>query len=129
MTKLLTIDDLDIQRMTVLVRVDFNSPVDPEEKRVLDNTRIREHLETIRELSDKGSKVVVISHQDRPGDPDFISLEQHAEILGRMLGREVEYVDDLCTRDGIKKASETWREDILRSNFQRHRGVFCILIP
>jgi len=96
MSKLLTLDDVSVEGKTVLVRVDFNSPVDPETKNLLDDTRIRAHGETtIKELSEKGAKVVILAHQGRPGDPDFIPLKQHAEKLREILGKPVKYVDDL----------------------------------
>jgi 3-phosphoglycerate kinase len=88
MPRFLTIDDFEFQNRVTLVRVDFNSPVDPETKKILEDVRIRAHGETtIRELVHKGAKVVVLAHQGRPGDPDFISMEQHAKILGEILGR------------------------------------------
>ncbi|MCD6240332.1 phosphoglycerate kinase, partial [Candidatus Bathyarchaeota archaeon] len=60
MPKFLTLDDFDVKDKTVLVRVDFNSPVDPETKKVLSDTRIRAHGETtIKELAEKGAKVVI----------------------------------------------------------------------
>ena len=95
MTEFLTLDDVDVSGKTVLVRVDFNSPIDPETKKIIDDTRIRMHAETIRELLEKGAKVVVLSHQGRPGQPDFIPLKQHAEILEKVLGRLVKFVDDV----------------------------------
>jgi len=96
MPKFLTLDDFDVRDKTVLVRVDFNSPVDPETKKVLSDTRIRAHGETtIKELAEKGAKVVILAHQGRPGEPDFISLEQHAQILGSILGKPVKFVDDV----------------------------------
>ncbi len=96
MPKFLTLDDFDVKDKTVLVRVDFNSPVDPETKKVLSDTRIRAHGETtIKELAEKGAKVVILAHQGRPGEPDFISLEQHAQILGNILGKPVKFVDDV----------------------------------
>ncbi|MBS7648951.1 phosphoglycerate kinase, partial [Candidatus Bathyarchaeota archaeon] len=79
-----------------LVRVDFNSAVDPQTKKIIDDTRIRAHGETtIKELSERGAKVVVLAHQGRPGDPDFIPLEQHAQILGRVLSKPVKFVNDV----------------------------------
>ena len=96
MPKFLTLDDFDVRDKTVLVRVDFNSPVDPETKKVLSDTRIRAHGETtIKELAEKGAKVVILAHQGRPGEPDFISLEQHAQMLGSILGKPVKFVDDV----------------------------------
>jgi len=96
MVKYLTLDDVSVKDKLVLVRVDFNSPVDPESKKVLDDTRIRAHGETtIKELAEKGAKVVVLAHQGRKGSPDFIPLKQHAEILGKILDKPVKYVDDL----------------------------------
>jgi len=96
MVKFLTLDDVDVSGKTVIVRPDFNVPIDPETGRILDDTRIRAHAETIRELAEKGAKVVVIAHQGRPGEPDFTeSLEEHAKALERALGRPVKYVHDL----------------------------------
>jgi len=86
-----SIDKLSTAGKSVLVRVDFNSPMDPATGRILDDGRIRGHTETIRELDD--AVAVLISHQSRPGRADFTTLESHAERLSRALGREVEYVD------------------------------------
>ncbi|MEM1514465.1 MAG: phosphoglycerate kinase [Candidatus Bathyarchaeia archaeon] len=96
MPKFLTLDDFDVKDKVVLVRVDFNSPVDPQTKKIIDDTRIRAHGETtIKELSERGAKVVILAHQGRPGDPDFIPLQQHAEILSKILGKPVKYVNDV----------------------------------
>lgn len=107
MPKISTMEDFDFRGKTVLVRVDFNSPVDPQTKRVLDDTRIRAHAETtIRELMEKGARVVILAHQGRPGEPDFIPLQQHAEILGKILGKPVKYVNDVFN----EKAQQAIRE-------------------
>jgi phosphoglycerate kinase len=96
MAKFMTLDDVKVKDKTVLVRVDFNSPVAPETRRVLEDARIRAHAETtIKELSQKGAKVVILAHQGRKGDSDFIPLKQHAEILSKILRKPVKYVDDL----------------------------------
>ncbi|UCC34099.1 MAG: phosphoglycerate kinase [Candidatus Bathyarchaeota archaeon] len=95
MPDFLTIDDFNFKDKTTLIRVDFNSPIDPETNRILDDTRIRVHGETIRELAEKGAKVVILAHQGRPGEPDFIPLKQHAELLGRVLSKPVKYVNDI----------------------------------
>ena len=93
--KIKVIDDFDVKGKTTLVRVDFNSPVDPKTKKILDDSRLKVHAGTILTLSNKGAKVVVMSHQGRPGDEDFIPLKQHAEILSKIIKKDVKYVDDV----------------------------------
>jgi len=96
MPKFLTIDDFDLKNKTVLVRVDFNSPLDPNTKKVLDDTRIRAHADaTIKELVKKGAKIVILAHQGRPGDAEFIDLDQHAALLGKALNMHVQHVNDV----------------------------------
>jgi phosphoglycerate kinase len=96
MAKYLTLDDVKVKNKVVLLRVDFNSPVDPNSKKVLDDVRIRAHGETtIKELAEKGAKVVILAHQGRKGDADFIPLKQHADILKKVLGKPVKYVNDV----------------------------------
>ncbi len=114
MSKILTLDDFDFKGKTALVRVDFNSPIDEKTKKVLDDTRIRAHGEsTIKELSEKGAKVVILAHQGRPGDPDFVPLKEHADILGRILGKLVKYVDDLFGDRAQKAIRELKNGEIL----------------
>ncbi|MEM3585832.1 MAG: phosphoglycerate kinase, partial [Candidatus Jordarchaeaceae archaeon] len=62
-----TMDDFNFDGKTVLLRVDFNSAVDPKTKRILDDSRIRAHIPTFKELIEKGAKVVVLAHQGREG--------------------------------------------------------------
>mgnify|MGYP001103410257 CR=1 FL=1 len=96
MPKFLTIDDFNLKDKTVLVRVDFNSPLDPKTKQIINDKRIRAHADaTISELVKKGAKTVILAHQGRPGDADFIPLNQHAELLGKALNMPVKYVDDV----------------------------------
>ena len=96
MTRILTMDDLNFKDKVALVRVDFNSPIDTDKKKILEDTRIRTHGETtIKELSQEGAKVVILAHQGRPGEPDFIPLKQHAKALSRILGKPTKYINDL----------------------------------
>ena len=90
---LLTIEDLDLNGKTVIVRVDINTPVDPKTYQLLELNRITEAAVTIKDLSN--SKVVVVSHQGRVGRYDYIPLEQHAQALSKVLGKEVKFVDDV----------------------------------
>ncbi|MCJ7634358.1 phosphoglycerate kinase, partial [Candidatus Bathyarchaeota archaeon] len=84
-----------------LVRVDFNSPLDSN-KNITDDTRIRMHAPTIRELMNKGAKVVILAHQGRPGDTDYSTMQKHSERLSEILGEPVEYVDDLFGEKAVK---------------------------
>ncbi len=96
MPKFLTMDDFNLKDKIVFVRVDFNSPLDPQTKHIINDKRIRAHADaTIKELVQKGAKTVILAHQGRPGDADFIPLNQHAALLGKALGMPVKYVDDV----------------------------------
>ncbi|WP_181685475.1 phosphoglycerate kinase [Halorhabdus salina] len=93
-----TLDDLaDGQR--VLVRVDLNSPV--EDGVVQDNHRFDRYAETVRELADRDNKVVLMAHQGRPGRDDFVSLDQHAEILEEYVGKDIQFIEDTVGDDAI----------------------------
>ncbi len=92
--KLPTLDDVDVSGKKVLLRVDFNSPVGENEE-LLDDSRIKAHVPTIKELLEKGAAVVVVSHQGRPGESDFITLEPHAAKLSALLGQSVQFVEDV----------------------------------
>ncbi len=81
-----TIDDLNLENeQTVIVRVDFNSPVDPDTKELLGTTRIEAHVPTIRELVENDLRIVLLAHQGRKGGKDFISLQPHADVLNDLI--------------------------------------------
>jgi phosphoglycerate kinase len=88
----LTLDDVELDNKRVLLRVDFNSPMDPSGN-ILDDKRIRSHLETLRAL--EGCRVAIMAHQSRAGKKDYTTLEAHARLLTRLLRRDVTYVDDI----------------------------------
>jgi phosphoglycerate kinase len=99
----LTIDDINIKEKTVLCRLDLNSPMDPMGI-ILDDSRFRSHIITLKELED--SRVVILSHQSRPGKSDFTTMEPHAKLLSKLLRRNVDYIDDIFGShaiDTIKK--------------------------
>ncbi len=98
----LTLDDFPIDNQRILVRVDVNSPMDPDGK-ILDDKRFRGHLPTLRDL--EGARVVLLAHQSRAGKKDFTTLEAHARRFSQLLRREVTYVDDIFgshAREAIK---------------------------
>ena len=90
-----SIRDLDVQGKTVLVRVDYNVPLD-DEGHVADATRITATLPTLSYLREHGAKVVLMAHFGRPKgkvDPKY-SLKPVAEELSRQLGVEVPLAPD-----------------------------------
>lgn len=98
-----TIDDLDVAGKRVLVRVDFNVPM--EDGEVSDATRIDRAKPTIEALSKAGAKVLLLSHFGRPKgqvDPEE-SLKPIAKALSERLGGPVDFVED-CIGDPVKKA-------------------------
>ncbi|MFC6826661.1 phosphoglycerate kinase [Halopelagius fulvigenes] len=94
-----TLDDLE-PGQRVLVRLDLNSPV--EDGEVQDNRRFDRHATTVRELMEAGHRVVLMAHQGRPGDDDFVSLQQHAEILSEHVGRDVGFVDSTYGESAVE---------------------------
>lgn len=90
-----TLDDFDLRGKRVLLRIDINSPVDEKTLRLQDGSKIKGCVSTIRELMDRGAKTAVLAHQGRPGDYDFIPLNEHAAYMSQYLGRRVVYVNDL----------------------------------
>ena len=72
-----TLQDVETRGKTVLLRVDFNSPIDPSSNTILDDKRFREHIPTIQALED--ARVVVLAHQSRPGKKDFTTLHMHSD--------------------------------------------------
>ncbi|WP_295721734.1 phosphoglycerate kinase [uncultured Methanobrevibacter sp.] len=96
-----TIDDFDVEGKTVLLRIDINSPVDPNSGVILDDNRMKLHANTISELARKGAKVILLAHQSRPGKKDFTTLRQHSKVLTQLLNRKVRYVDSIFSTPAI----------------------------
>ena len=100
-----TLQDVETRGKTILLRVDFNSPIDPSSNTILDDKRFREHIPTIQALED--ARVVVLAHQSRPGKKDFTTLQAHAERLERLLGMPVTQVDDIfgsCAKKAVRES-------------------------
>ena len=108
-----TIDDFDVENKTVLVRIDINSPVDPGSGIILDDTRLKLHAQTIKELSNKGAKVVLLAHQSRPGKQDFTTLSQHADALSDILNLRVKYIDALFSNSAKEAIKSLKPHEIL----------------
>jgi phosphoglycerate kinase len=101
-----TLDDFDFEGKTVLCRVDINEPVDREKNVLKDTTRIEGCIPTIKELTAKRAKVVLLAHQG--GDleyKNYYTTEPHAKVISEYLGREIKFIDDVtgpAAREAIK---------------------------
>jgi phosphoglycerate kinase len=103
----LTVNDLKVKDQRVLVRVDYNVPMEEKEGRMIinDATRIKETLPTLRLLIEKGAKIILAAHLGRPKgkrEPSM-SLRPVAGELSKMLGRPVAFVED-CIGEKVEKA-------------------------
>ncbi|AFH48981.1 3-Phosphoglycerate kinase [Ignavibacterium album JCM 16511] len=98
----LTIDKVELKGKRVLVRVDFNVPLD-ENLNITDDTRIVESLPTIKKIISEGGKAILMSHLGRPkGGPNpKYSLKPTAKRLSELLGKEVKLAPD-CVGDEVK---------------------------
>jgi phosphoglycerate kinase len=104
-----TLEDLDVEGKRVLVRVDFNVPFD-EDGKITDDSRIRGALPTLKELREKGARLILASHLGRPKGPDpKFSLKPAAERLSELLDAEVKLADDL---DNVPDADIVMLENV-----------------
>ncbi|WP_334303714.1 phosphoglycerate kinase [Anaeromicrobium sp.] len=107
-----TIEDIQVSGKKVLVRCDFNVPMD-ENKNITDDIRIKGALPTIKYLVENKAKVILMSHLGRPkGEPKKeFSLEPVAVRLAQLLGQEVTFAaDDVVVGESAKKATSEMKE-------------------
>ena len=92
-----TLDEYELKGKTVLCRVDINQPVDREHNTLKSINRIQACVPTIKELVDKGAKVVLMAHQGSDIEyKNFYTTEPHAKVLTELLGQQVKFIDDVC---------------------------------
>lgn len=85
-----SINEIELEGRKVLLRTDLNLPIEDGEPQK--TVRFSRYLETIEKLSERGAKTFVVAHQGRPGREDFLSLQQHSEILSNSLDQDVDFV-------------------------------------
>lgn len=118
-----TIKDINIEGKKVLVRCDFNVPMD-ENRNIMDNTRIVAALPTIKYLLEKNCAIILCSHLGRPkGEfkPEF-SLKPVAKELSRLLDKEIIMAEDVIGKDAKTKAANLQNGQImLLENVRFHK--------
>ncbi|HLN25641.1 MAG TPA: phosphoglycerate kinase [Patescibacteria group bacterium] len=107
-----TLDDLDAKGKRVVVRSDLNVPV--KDGKVTDTTRIDRSAATIRELADKGARVIILTHFGRPkGREDKYSQKLLLEPLVKAIGRPVAWADDVIGPDAVQAVNALKDGDVL----------------
>ncbi len=118
-----TLRDINVSGKKVLVRVDFNVPID-EQGNIIDDTRIKSSLPTIDYLIDAKAKIILMSHLGRPKgkDPKY-SLLPVAKRLSRYIQRDVKMAPD-CVGDEVRKMIDNLNEGevLLLENLRFHEG-------
>ncbi|MBE3561104.1 MAG: phosphoglycerate kinase [Ktedonobacteraceae bacterium] len=118
-----TIRDIDVSGKRVLVRVDFNVPLD-EQRHITDDTRIVASLPTIRYLLDHGAAVILMSHLGRPGGQavDKLRMAPVAQRLGELLNRPVQAATD-CIGPGVEAQAKALQpgQVLLLENLRFHK--------
>jgi phosphoglycerate kinase len=101
----LTVRDIEASSKRVLVRVDFNVPLDEQTGAIMDDSRIRAALPTINYLIERGARVILCSHLGRPEGRvvEGLRMKGVGQRLSQLLGRPVETVRD-CIGPGVEKA-------------------------
>jgi phosphoglycerate kinase len=98
-----TIQDVEVAGKTVLMRVDFNVPLD-DQQRITDDRRIRMALPSIRSVIDRGGRLILVSHLGQPKKPEpKFSLQPTAVRLGELLGKPVAFATDTVGADAQAK--------------------------
>ena len=117
-----SIDDFDFKNKRVLLRVDLNTVIESGKVKVSD--RMIESAKTIRELLKKKSSVVILAHQGRPGNDEYMkNLSKHAKLLSKYV--KVDYVDDIIGEKAVKAIKELKPgKAILLANIRSLRDEF-----
>jgi phosphoglycerate kinase len=117
-----TLDEVDVKGKRVLLRIDLNVPT--ENGRITDATRIERALATIREITGKGGKAIILSHFGRPkGRDPKDSLQPVAEALGEQLGRPVAFAGDCIEEEAARAVAAMADGDVLvLENTRFHAG-------
>ena len=100
--------DLNFSNKKVLVRVDFNVPLEPDTFRITDDTRMKAALPTLNKVLNDGGSLVIMSHLGRPklGFEEKFSLKHIVSHLGDLLNKEIQFCGDSIGEEAQKMSSE-----------------------
>lgn len=102
-----SIDDVEFIGKRVLLRVDINSPIDPETGGIVNDNRIVKSIPTIRDLLAKGARLTIIAHQGDTSDyRSLICLEEHAQRLSSLLGAKIGFIEDIAGPAALEKINQ-----------------------
>lgn len=124
-----TLDSFHPKGRKILLRVDVNSPVDRQTHEIEDASKVEAAGLTLNELLDHGAAVVLLAHQGRPGEYDFTSLRNHSQIMERVIGREVEFVPDVCGDRAVQSIRELMPghalmlENVRQLDYEQRKGT------
>ncbi|MFP6675468.1 MAG: phosphoglycerate kinase, partial [Pirellulaceae bacterium] len=109
-----SICDIDVAGKSILMRVDFNVPLD-DDGSIADDRRIRMALPSIESVIERGGRLILMSHLGRPkGEPNETdSLRPVAEVLQSLLGRDVLFASDTVGEDAVAKAAALQNGQVL----------------
>jgi triosephosphate isomerase len=109
------VEDLNVSGKRVIVRVDFNVPLDKKTGEITDDKRIKGALPTIKYLVDNGAKVILVSHLGRPknGPEPAFSMKPAADRLAELIGKPVTLAADVIGEDAKAKAAALQDGEIL----------------
>ncbi len=124
--------NLDFKNKKVLVRVDFNVPLDKKTFAITDDTRMRAAIKTLKTLREKGAALIIMSHLDRPLkklkedgsiDVERYTLKHLVNHLSNLLGCPVQFVSDCLGQEAIDKSTAMKAGDvILLENTRFYKG-------
>ena len=111
MKPFLTIDNINLEGKIVCVRADLNSPV--LKKEAILSKRIEKTCDMLKELVQKEAKIILIAHQGRSGDKDFISLKSHRELIEKTLKMKIDFSKEIYDKIVFNKVKKLKAGQIL----------------
>ena len=136
MDNFLSWKDFNLRDKIVALRVDLNLPYNKEKDELSENARLREHIKTIKMLQDLGAKIVILAHQGRKGEEDFISLEKHASLLKKYLngvkfikfGESLDYIGKMKEKEIVLLDNVRFYEDeIAERSIEEHANSELVM--